>query len=474
MEDKSEVDILFDKCIQEKKNLYKKYTVEFKLYVIKLIELGVSLHKISEKLDIDRHFLWDWRDKRNALEKVNNENKAYRCNRLLGLNTFFTEEEEFQIVKWIADNRDKYIPISTKSLISYAGDINVKFKEKPVQRKLTWACRFLKRRGFSIRRISHVGQTLPKEKNDIKSHFIAELIKLRKNLGILYEENYRIINMEEKACFLEMNTDTTIDFVGKKSIEIITKGSDKYRISVLLSVTGNGQKLPALVIVKGQEAKTIEKKLNTLYYVKNSELFIWCQKDRWCTSDIFCYWIREVFLPYEKFVCDKCILIIDSATYHKSNESIDILNKYNINYIFIPPGMTPELQPLDISVNKIFKDNIKLRFEEQRICYDKLNPKVKLTTARLNLIDYIYNIWKNDNIISRDIIINGFKHACLINNYYLSNEEERINDLNTYNLINEDKNDIIDDLGQEILYFWKRIRRIKWFRIRRKRWKGLW
>ena len=80
--------------------------------------------------------------------------------------------------------------------------------------------------------------------------------------------------MEEKACFLEMNTDTTIDFVGKKSIEIITKGSDKYRISVLLSVTGNGQKLPALVIVKGQEDKTIEKKLNTLYYVKNSELFI--------------------------------------------------------------------------------------------------------------------------------------------------------------------------------------------------------
>ena len=115
--------------------------------------------------------------------------------------------------------------------------------------------------------------------------------------------------------------------------------------------------------------------------------------------------------------------------------------------------MTPELQPLDISVNKIFKDNIKLRFEEQRICYDKLNPKVKLAIARLNLIDYIYNIWKNDNIISRDIIINGFKHACLINNYYLSNEEERINDLNTYNLINEDKNDIIDDLGQEILYF---------------------
>ncbi len=38
-----------------------------------------------------------------------------------------------------------------------------------------------------------------------------------------------------------MNTGTTIDFVGKKSIEIITTGRDKFRISVLLSVTGNGQ-----------------------------------------------------------------------------------------------------------------------------------------------------------------------------------------------------------------------------------------
>lgn len=51
--------------------------------------------------------------------------------------------------------------------------------------------------------------------------------------------------------------------------------------------------------------------------------------------------------------------------------------------------MTPECQPLDISFNKKFKDNIKYLFEENRLFINNLNVKIKLNTARLNLIDYI-------------------------------------------------------------------------------------
>ena len=42
--------------------------------------------------------------------------------------------------------------------------------------------------------------------------------------------------------------------------------------------------------------------------------------------------------------------------------------------------MTPYCQPLDISVNKIFKDNIKLIFEKDRLFLDNINPKIKLNT----------------------------------------------------------------------------------------------
>ena len=134
--------------------------------------------------------------------------------------------------------------------------------------KLRWAYSFLKRHVFTIRRISHQGQTIPKENKDVKAKFINKVIKILKNLNIQCDDNARIINMEETPIFIEMNYSTTIDFIGKKNVEYLTTGREHYRISIILSVTGDGYKLPPFVIIKGEEGKTIEKKLNELYFVK--------------------------------------------------------------------------------------------------------------------------------------------------------------------------------------------------------------
>lgn len=42
----------------------------------------------------------------------------------------FSDQQEDEIKKWIIENRTKHIPISTKSLISFAGSLNEKFKNK--------------------------------------------------------------------------------------------------------------------------------------------------------------------------------------------------------------------------------------------------------------------------------------------------------------------------------------------------------
>ena len=111
---------------------------------------------------------------------------------------------------------------------------------------------------------------------------------------------------------------------------------------------------------------------------------------------------------------------MDMASCHISNESLNFLKEKDINYVLIPAGMTPECQPLDISINKVFKDNIKIKFEENRLFFEKLEKKIKLQTARINLLDYIHQIWYNDSIINATIIKNGFNHAGLIK-YILSN-----------------------------------------------------
>ena len=88
-------------------------------------------------------------------------------------------------------------------------------------------------------------------------------------------------------------------------------------------------------------------------------MLIYAQKDAWCTTFIFKEWLINVFKKYEKEIGAKCMLIMDKASSHISKESIKFLEENNIAYNLIPAGLTPILQPLDISINKVLKDNIK-------------------------------------------------------------------------------------------------------------------
>ena len=72
-----------------------------------------------------------------------------------------------------------------------------------------------------------------------------------------------------------------------KNVDILSSGLNRYRVSVILAVVGNGFKLSSLLILKDEPGKTIEKELRGLPYVRDKSMFIFCQSDGWCTSHIF-------------------------------------------------------------------------------------------------------------------------------------------------------------------------------------------
>ena len=114
---------------------------------------------------------------------------------------------------------------------------------------------------------------------ELKEEFLNQVIINKKKMDILYDEADMIINMDETPCTLEMGFNTTIDFMGKKNIDIQTSGREHYKLSIILAITGSGIKLPPLIIVKGEPGKSIENELRKLYSKSEECIYIYAQKD---------------------------------------------------------------------------------------------------------------------------------------------------------------------------------------------------
>lgn len=61
-----------------------------------------------------------------------------------------------------------------------------------------------------------------------------------------YEDTWLQVNLDETPVYLDIVSDTTIDFIGAENVSIETDGREKYRISILLAIWLNGWKLPPL------------------------------------------------------------------------------------------------------------------------------------------------------------------------------------------------------------------------------------
>ena len=120
------------------------------------------------------------------------------------------------------------------------------------------------------------------------------------------------------------------------------------------------------------------------------------------------------------------MLIIDRAPSHVSDISLNLFSELDISYVLIPPGLTPILQPLDIGVNKIFKDKLKYKFEQYKIDKQNINEKLSLQDARIRLLKFINEIWYNDQEITPSSIINCFDKSGITKINYITKSKEKV------------------------------------------------
>ena len=208
-------------------------------------------------------------------------------------------------------------------------------------------------------------------------NFLKTIINIRKELQILGNLNC-IGNVDETSIYFEMYNNYTVSKIGEKTVKVNNFGYEKDTVSVLLFTTANGKKLPPLIVFKGNPEGTIFKNLQKNQLVEKNKLFIASQPNSWVTEEIFYDWPDKIRFRITTIKsATGTSLIYDRAKSHFSDRINYLFKKNNANYALIPPGQTSYLQPLDVSINKPFKDYIRDKFLEFQLKNKNIKPPSK-------------------------------------------------------------------------------------------------
>ena len=95
---------------------------------------------------------------------------------------------------------------------------------------------------------------------------------------------------------------------------------------------------------------------------------------------------------------------MDKAPSHITEESLAIMKNDKNLISFIPAGLTRFIQPLDVSINKHFKDALKKEYINYCINMNEENLKI----TREKMIEFVCKVWYDEYIITKEMIKKSF------------------------------------------------------------------
>jgi len=343
----------------------KSYSSKEKLKTLELLrQNNNNISKTARDCGITNKMLRDWLKQENKICEIGNKATVFRMGS--GRTAFFPEIEE-ELKVWLTTERK-----TNKRLVTYST-----LREQAIKMAASlsinnfigsncWIENFMKRNGFSVRKITSVGQEDNRSIDETRViiHNYFELFKL-KSTNI---DSMNIYNMDETPMYVDMMNSRTISFKGEKNTEVLTTGHQKTRFTVVLTISLAGKILKSLLVLKGlKNPPKCPIPKNIMIFTSKSGTMDKCIMKTWintCLKDTG---------PFNNSM--KSVLLMDNYGSHKNAEVLALLQKNNFEPVFIPPRTTSFLQPLDVLINSIFKAKMKKRWEEWFLNGEKIYTK---------------------------------------------------------------------------------------------------
>jgi hypothetical protein len=171
-----------------------------------------------------------------------------------------------------------------------------------------------------------------------------------------HDQDY-ILNMDQTPIPFTYNSRKTHKIVGRSTVHVQKSTNDKKRAMFAITVTASGKILKPLVIFKGaRNGRIVQREFPTY---ENNVIHL-CQVNAWMDEEAMLVWIEQVLCPHIETAPPGIlpVLFLDSYRCHMMASVVGKIQDLGVEVDHIPGGCTSICQPVDIGVNKPFKNRL--------------------------------------------------------------------------------------------------------------------
>jgi len=369
--------------------------------VFKLLSKNLNhgdLTKIATKTNIPRQNISRWYNKLKIDPTYFPNNQIKSKNRMLFSleieSILSTKLEKKYINSGIIISRAHALSMIKKKINQLISDRILSNYYSNFKYSTQWFRGFLKRNDLTFRKLRAVKR--PQYNQEDIDGFINQLELYKINYGL---EN--IYNMDETSWKLNSVPDRTLAKVGSESVHGYIVGNLKTSFTAIATISASGKKLPLIIIAKGKTENCTKKFKNDFH-----EYYITYSETGWMNSSVMISYIKYLIQIHGS---DKFVLVLDSYSVHKKVS--EKFKENNFKLLFIPPGATGLLQPLDKKVFGVLKSKGKSKWINYYNSTEGKTPSYSISTK------FILESWSE---LSEELILTSWE----LDDESLSNNQE--------------------------------------------------
>ena len=371
----------------------RTYRADFKLEAIQYAEENGN-RAAGREFIINESMIRKWRRQKDALRTTKKSRKAFRGDKPRW------PELESQVEEWVLEQRAAGRGISTLGIRLKAKIVAEQMGEASFQGGPSWCLRFMRRKRLVIRAHKTVVPRLPQDWEEKLATFRSYTTEVVAEKKVDLD---RVVNMDEVPLTFDIPMSRTMETVGAETAPVCTTGHEMTSFTVVLACTASGRKLPPMVIFK---RKTLPREKFP------AGIVVRCNAKGWMDEATMIDWIDSCFVkrPGGFSHTSTSLLVVDSIRAHLTDSVKDHLRKTNSSLTIVPGGLTKLLQPLDISVNKPFKEYLRGIWERWMVDGDHSFTKTgrQRRASYADVCKWVLESWTR---ISVATIMNGFRKS---------------------------------------------------------------